>query len=70
MGNPSICVRPNYIVALGSLLSGVGKGLVSSSIAKVLSTYDINIMPLKFDGYLNYDCGTMNPLKHRGGLCP
>jgi CTP synthase len=64
MGNPSICVRPNYIVVLGSLLSGVGKGLVSSSIAKVLSTYDINIMPLKFDGYLNYDCGTMNPLKH------
>ncbi|HII09779.1 TPA: CTP synthetase, partial [Candidatus Micrarchaeota archaeon] len=49
---------------LGSLLSGIGKGIVSSSIAKVLSSYDINTLPLKFDGYLNFDCGTMNPLKH------
>lgn len=49
---------------LGSLLSGIGKGIVSSSIAKTLSAYDINTMPLKFDGYLNFDCGTMNPLKH------
>ena len=49
---------------LGSLLSGIGKGIVTSSIAKVLSSYDISTMPLKFDGYLNYDCGTMNPLKH------
>ncbi|MGI0100374.1 MAG: CTP synthase, partial [Candidatus Micrarchaeaceae archaeon] len=53
-----------YVVVLGSLLSGIGKGIVSSSIIKVLSFYDLNVMPLKFDGYLNYDCGTMNPLKH------
>jgi CTP synthase len=57
-------VRPSYVVVLGSLLSGIGKGIVSSSIAKVLSSYDINTLPLKFDGYLNFDCGTMNPLKH------
>ena len=48
-----------YVVVLGSLLSGIGKGIVSSSIVKLLSIYDINTMPLKFDGYLNYDCGTM-----------
>ena len=53
-----------YIVVLGSLLSGIGKGILSSSIIKVLSIYDVKVMPLKFDGYLNYDCGTMNPLKH------
>ncbi len=53
-----------YIVVLGSLLSGIGKGIVSSSITKTLSFYGLNVMPLKFDGYLNYDCGTMNPLKH------
>ncbi len=57
-------MRTKYIVVLGSLLSGIGKGIVSSSIVKMLSTYDLNVMPLKFDGYLNYDCGTMNPLKH------
>ncbi len=49
---------------MGSLLSGIGKGVVSSSIAKVLSLYDLNTLPLKFDGYLNSDCGTMNPIKH------
>ncbi len=53
-----------YIVVLGSLLSGLGKGIVSSSIVKVLSLHGIGAMPLKFDGYLNYDCGTMNPFKH------
>ncbi len=56
--------KEKYIVVLGSLLSGIGKGIVSSSICKMLSFYDIKILPLKFDGYLNYDCGTMNPLKH------
>ncbi len=53
-----------YIVVLGSLLSGIGKGLVSASITKMLSFYGLNVAPMKFDGYLNYDCGTMNPLKH------
>ncbi len=51
-------------MVLGSLLSGLGKGIVSSSIAKILSLYGYNAMPLKFDGYLNYDCGTMNPFRH------
>ena len=56
--------KEKYIVVLGSLLSGIGKGIVSSSICKIISFYDLKILPLKFDGYLNYDCGTMNPLKH------
>ena len=56
--------KEKYIVVLGSLLSGIGKGIVSSSICKILSFHDLKILPLKFDGYLNYDCGTMNPLKH------
>lgn len=53
-----------YIVVIGSLMSGLGKGITSSSISKMLSFYDLKILTLKFDGYLNYDCGTMNPLKH------
>ncbi|MGC8649106.1 MAG: glutamine hydrolyzing CTP synthase [Candidatus Micrarchaeia archaeon] len=53
-----------YIVVLGSLLSGIGKGVVSASIAKILTLYNYNVMPMKFDGYLNYDCGTINPFKH------
>ena len=53
-----------YIVILGSLLSGLGKGGITSSILKMLDFYGHNALPLKFDGYLNYDCGTMNPFRH------
>ncbi len=53
-----------YVVVLGSLMSGLGKGIVTASIAKMLSFYGLNAVPMKFDGYLNYDCGTMNPFRH------
>jgi len=53
-----------YVVILGSLLSGLGKGILTASIGKVLSLYGYNVLPVKFDGYLNYDCGTMNPFRH------
>jgi CTP synthase len=45
-------------------MSGLGKGVASASILKVLSFYGYNVIPIKFDGYLNYDCGTMNPYRH------
>lgn len=57
-------MQTKYVVVLGSLLSGIGKGIVTSSIAKLLSMHNYNVMPLKFDGYLNFDCGTMNPFRH------
>src|SRR5271155_2582957 len=53
-----------YIVILGSLMSGLGKGVVTSSILKLLDFYSYKVLPIKFDGYLNYDCGTMNPYRH------
>ncbi len=53
-----------YIVILGSLMSGLGKGVLTSSILRVLDFYDYDVIPIKFDGYLNYDCGTMNPYRH------
>ena len=53
-----------YIVVLGSLMSGLGKGVVNASILKMLDFYGYNALPIKFDGYLNYDCGTMNPYRH------
>ncbi len=53
-----------YVVVVGSLLSGLGKGIVTASISKILSMYGLKARPLKFDGYLNYDCGTMNPYRH------
>ncbi|MCL5007813.1 MAG: CTP synthase (glutamine hydrolyzing) [Candidatus Marsarchaeota archaeon] len=57
-------MQTRYIVVLGSLLSGLGKGVVTSSICKILEFYGYTAAPMKFDGYLNYDCGTMNPFRH------
>ena len=53
-----------YIVIAGSIMSGLGKGIVTSSIGKLLQTRGYTVAPIKFDGYLNVDCGTMNPFRH------
>ncbi len=56
--------KTKFIVITGSIMSGLGKGIVSSSIAKLLQARGFSLMPIKFDGYLNVDCGTMNPFRH------
>ncbi len=53
-----------YIVVVGSIMSGLGKGVLAASIAKILQAHGYATFPLKFDGYLNVDCGTMNPFRH------
>ncbi len=57
-------MQTKFVVVIGSLMSGLGKGVVTSSILKILDFYSFNVFPAKFDGYLNYDCGTMNPYRH------
>ncbi len=57
-------MHTKFVVVLGSLLSGLGKGIVTASILKILQFYNYKVLPFKFDGYLNYDCGTMNPYRH------
>lgn len=56
--------KRKYIVVLGSIMSGLGKGILSSSIGKLLQSMGYTVTPIKFDGYLNVDCGTMNPFRH------
>ncbi len=54
-----------YIVVTGGVVSGIGKGVAAASIAKLIQTnYDLKVMPIKCDGYLNVDPGTMNPIEH------
>ncbi|MEM3373299.1 MAG: CTP synthetase, partial [Candidatus Anstonellales archaeon] len=55
---------PKYIVIIGSIMSGLGKGVLTSSISKLISSLGYKVLPIKFDGYLNVDCGTMNPFRH------
>lgn len=52
------------IVVTGGILSGLGKGIVTSSIGKLLESRGYKVVPIKFDGYLNIDAGTMSPYRH------
>jgi len=56
--------RHKYIIVTGSVMSGIGKGVVSSSLANLLKCHGLKISPVKFDGYINYDAGTLNPFRH------
>ena len=53
-----------YVFITGGVLSGLGKGIVSSSISLLLQSRGYNVSPIKIDGYLNVDAGTMNPIEH------
>ena len=52
-----------YIIITGGVLSGLGKGVVSASVGRLLSS-KYKVVPMKCDGYLNVDPGTMNPTEH------
>jgi len=52
-----------YIIVTGGVLSGLGKGIAVASIGYLLSSR-LKIIPIKCDGYLNVDPGTMNPFEH------
>jgi len=53
-----------YIFVIGGVMSGVGKGIATSSIGTVLSAKGLRINLVKVDPYLNVDAGTMNPTEH------
>lgn len=52
-----------YIIVTGGVLSGLGKGIAAASIGHLLSS-KLKVVPIKCDGYLNVDPGTMNPYEH------
>ena len=52
-----------YIIVTGGVISGLGKGIAVASIGHLLSS-NLKVIPMKLDGYLNVDPGTMNPLEH------
>jgi len=53
-----------YIFVVGGVMSGVGKGIASSSIAKILQARGLVVTAVKIDPYVNVDAGTMNPTEH------
>lgn len=56
--------RPKFIFIIGGVMSGVGKGVASASIAKILQSRGLVVSSIKIDPYLNVDAGTMNPIEH------
>ncbi|MFT4303399.1 MAG: glutamine hydrolyzing CTP synthase [Candidatus Woesearchaeota archaeon] len=54
---------PKFIIVTGGVLSGLGKGIAAASIGHLLSS-KYSVVPVKCDGYLNTDPGTMNPIEH------
>jgi CTP synthase len=53
-----------YIFVCGGVMSGVGKGIATASIAKILTWYGYKTTCIKIDPYVNVDAGTMNPIEH------
>lgn len=56
--------RSKYVFILGSVISGLGKGIVTVSTGKNLQARGIKVQVVKIDPYLNIDAGTMNPTEH------
>lgn len=53
-----------FIVVAGGVISGVGKGVATASIGKILKEYGYTVTIIKIDPYINYDAGTLRPTEH------
>ena len=56
--------RHKYIFVLGGVMSGIGKGITTASIGRILASAGYRVNLVKVDPYLNVDAGTMNPTEH------
>lgn len=57
-------VDTKYIFVVGGVMSGVGKGVATSSIGTILKARGLTVTAIKIDPYINVDAGTMNPTEH------
>ena len=57
-------VSTKYIFVVGGVMSGVGKGVSTASIGRILQSKGYSVSAIKVDPYINVDAGTMNPVEH------
>jgi len=57
-------MNTKYIFVSGGVISGIGKGVATSSIALILKSRGFAVTAIKADPYLNVDAGTLNPIEH------
>lgn len=53
-----------YIFVMGGVMSGIGKGIATASIGRILQSKGYQVVAIKIDPYINVDAGTMNPIEH------
>jgi CTP synthase len=53
-----------YIFVAGGVMSGIGKGVATASIGRILKSKGYAVTAIKIDPYINVDAGTMNPVEH------
>ncbi|MFB0524207.1 MAG: CTP synthase [Phycisphaerae bacterium] len=56
--------KTRYVFVMGTVMSGLGKGIFSSCLAKLLQDKGLKVAPIKLEGYLNIDSGTLTPFRH------
>ena len=54
----------SYIIVTGGVVSGLGKGITTASIGKVLKIHGYKVTAIKIDPYINCDAGTLRPTEH------
>jgi len=56
--------NPRFVFVVGGVLSGLGKGIVTGSIAMLIKNSGYKVTAIKIDPYVNVDAGTMRPTEH------
>ena len=56
--------RMKYLIMIGGVISGLGKGITTASIGRILQSRGFRVTAIKIDPYLNCDAGTINPFEH------
>lgn len=54
----------NYILVTGGVISGIGKGIIASSVGIILKSCGLHVTAIKIDPYINIDAGTFSPYEH------
>ena len=57
-------MKTRFIVVAGGVISGVGKGITTASLGKILKEHGYKTTLIKIDPYINYDAGTLRPTEH------
>ena len=53
-----------YVLVTGGVISGIGKGVIASSIGAILKANGIRVTSIKIDPYISIDAGTFSPYEH------